>query len=98
MQVPILPKDVISDKSPQRGKGDASPYTSKGCDIKKGDAQSVDPPKILRHPHESLARSEKIVWRFSFNAFNVFTIANVLIKSVLLNGIHSISATTYYIQ
>ena len=41
-QVPILPKDVISDKSPQRGKGDASPYTFKGCDIRKnGDAQRV---------------------------------------------------------
>jgi len=45
MLVASLPKELISPKNPQRGKRDASPYTSKGSDIPKGDAHRVGTQK-----------------------------------------------------
>ena len=43
-----LPKDVISTKTTQNGKMTQVPmFTSKGCDIARGDARRVDTQKIL---------------------------------------------------
>ena len=43
-----LPKDVISLPKPQSGKMTQVPmFTSKGCDIGRGDARRVDTQKIL---------------------------------------------------
>ena len=43
-----LPKDVISTKTTQSGKMTQVPmFTSKGCDIGRGDARRVDTQKIL---------------------------------------------------
>ena len=43
-----LPKDVISTKTTQSGKMTQVPmFTSRGCDIGRGDARRIDTQKIL---------------------------------------------------
>ena len=65
-----LPKDVISTKTTQSGKMTQVPmFTSKGCDIGRGDARRVDTQKILWQINYNFHLKKFLHKKFESNKF-----------------------------